>query len=92
MDIMDPCKIIVEISWSKTVNTFICKETICVKIISLSFRICRLSKIGPDGAVTSSNVMIRMNFFCKVKMGSNREGYVTPQVDTPQARNGAKIA
>ena len=25
MDIMDPCKIIVEISWSKIVNTFIYK-------------------------------------------------------------------
>ena len=58
MDIMDPCKIIVEISWSKIVNTFIYKRTIYITMISLIFRICRLSVIGPDGAVTSLNVMI----------------------------------
>ena len=40
-------------------------------MISLSFRICRLSKIDPDGAITSLSVMILM-IFLKIKMGSNR--------------------
>ena len=33
-----------------------------------------MSKIGVDGAVFSLNVMLLIIFFCKIAMGSSKEG------------------
>ena len=42
--------------------------------MSFNFRICKLSKIGADGAVFSQNTMILKTFFCKIETGSRKEG------------------